>query len=158
MTWCWQAANPRPHAIFDVFTVFHVFKSLIEGFRSWEYRIRYQLDLLYNLNCSNPKKVNFRRKSYLLPESRPAGAFRAKYLINCESKVACKFLKKKSQSVLNHVLILQKDRTQRMLQIPLKIIDLQNDFNILVAKQWNIRISVPMSYIWLVYWYYTILY
>ena len=34
-----------------------------------------------------------------------------------------------------------------MLQIPLKIIDVQNDFNILVAKQWNIRISVPMSYI-----------
>ena len=57
---------------------------------------------------------------------------------------------KMSQSALNHVLILQKDRTQKMLQIPLKIIDLQNDFNILVAKQWKIRISVPMSYIsWL---------
>ena len=54
---------------------------------------------------------------------------------------------KMSQSALNHVLILQKDRTQKMLQIPLKIIDLQNDFNILVAKQWKIRISVPMSYI-----------
>ena len=37
---------------------------------------------------------------------------------------------KMSQSALNHVLILQKDRTQKMLQIPLKIIDLQNDFNI----------------------------
>ena len=34
-----------------------------------------------------------------------------------------------------------------MLQIPLKIIDLQTDFNILVAKQWKIKISVPMSYI-----------
>ena len=54
---------------------------------------------------------------------------------------------KMSQSALNHVLILQKDRTQKMLQIPLKIIDLQNDFNILVAKQWKIRNSVPMSYI-----------
>ena len=54
---------------------------------------------------------------------------------------------KKSQSALNHVLILQKDRTQKMLQIPLKIIDLQNDSNIFVAKQWKIRISVPMSYI-----------
>ena len=53
---------------------------------------------------------------------------------------------KKSQSALNHVLILQKYRTQKMLQIPLKIIDLQNDFNILVAKQWKIIISVPMSY------------
>ena len=43
---------------------------------------------------------------------------------------------KMSQSGLNHVLILQKDRTQKMLQIPRKIIDLQNDFDILVAKQW----------------------
>ena len=51
-----------------------------------------------------------------------------------------------SQSAVNHVLILQKDRTQKMLQIPLTIIDLQNDFNILVAKQWKIIISVPMSY------------
>ena len=57
------------------------------------------------------------------------------------------FFEKKSQSALNHVLILQKDRTQKMLQIPLKIIDLQNVFNILVAKQWKIRISVPMSYL-----------
>ena len=53
---------------------------------------------------------------------------------------------KMSQNALNHVLILQKDRTQKMLQIPLKIIDLQNDFNILVAKRWKIRMSVPMSY------------
>ena len=28
--------------------------------------------------------------------------------------------------------------------IPLKNIDLQNEFNILVAKQWEIRNSVPM--------------
>ena len=56
------------------------------------------------------------------------------------------FLKEKSQSASNHVLILQKYRTQKMLQIPLKIIDLQNDFNMLVAKQWKIIISVPMSY------------
>ena len=34
-----------------------------------------------------------------------------------------------------------------MLQIPLKIVDLQNDSNIFVAKQWKIIISVPMSYI-----------
>ena len=27
-----------------------------------------------------------------------------------------------------------------------KVIDLQNEFNILVAKQWKIKISVPMSY------------
>ena len=54
--------------------------------------------------------------------------------------------KKVSQSALNHVLILQKYRTQKMLQIPLKNIDLQNDFNMLVAKQWKIIISVTMSY------------
>ena len=30
---------------------------------------------------------------------------------------------------------------------PAKKFDLQNDFNILVAKQWKIRKSVPMSYI-----------
>ena len=34
-----------------------------------------------------------------------------------------------------------------MMQIPLKNIDLQNDVNIFVAKQWKIIISVPMSYI-----------
>ena len=34
-----------------------------------------------------------------------------------------------------------------MLEIPLNIVDLQNDFNMLVAKQWKIKISVPMSYI-----------
>ena len=52
---------------------------------------------------------------------------------------------KMSQSALNQVLTLPDYRTQKMLQIPLKIVDLQNDFNILVAKQWKIRISVPMS-------------
>ena len=53
---------------------------------------------------------------------------------------------KMSQSVLNQVLTLPDYRTQKMLQIPLKVIDLQNDFNMLVAKQWTIIISVPMSY------------
>ena len=132
--------GPKVVCICLFFTVLHVFLSLIKGFRSWEYRIRYQLDLLYNLNLSNPKKVNFRRKSYFLPESLSAGAFWANYLISCESKVACKFSKRKSQNALNHVLILQKDRTQKMRQIPLKIIDLQNNINISVAKQWTIRI------------------
>ena len=36
-------------------------------------------------------------KSSFLPEGRPAGAFWANYLISCESKVACKFSKKKYQ-------------------------------------------------------------
>ena len=34
-----------------------------------------------------------------------------------------------------------------MLQIPLKKVDLQKELNMLVAKQWKIIISVPMSYI-----------
>ena len=59
---CWtscrkQAANARSHAMFQFFAVIHVFESLIEGFRSWEYRILYQIDLLYTLNFSNPKKI-----------------------------------------------------------------------------------------------------
>ena len=54
--------------------------------------------------------------------------------------------RKMSQSVLNQVLTLPDYRTQKMLQIPLKINDLQNDCIILVAKQWKIIISVPMSY------------
>ena len=64
-------------------------------------------------------------------------------------RIQCRmqFFENMSQNALNHVVILQKDRTQKMLQIPLKIIDLQNNFNILVAKQWTIRISIPMSYI-----------
>ena len=44
-------------------------------------------------------------------------------------------------------LILSNYRSRRALSIPLKIIDLQNDFIILVTKQWKIIISVPMSYI-----------
>ena len=54
--------------------------------------------------------------------------------------------RKMSQSALNQVLTLPDYRTQKMLQIPLKIIDLQNDFNMLVAKQWKIRTSASMSY------------
>ena len=42
---------------------------------------------------------------------------------------------KMSQSALNQVLTLPDYRTQKMLKIPLKIIDLQNDFNILVGKK-----------------------
>ena len=94
----------------------------------------------------------------------PAGAFLGEYFVKGLTKYTRRGLlgeifdklriqgrmqifEKMSQSALNHVLILQKDRTQKMLQIPLKIIDLQNDFNILVAKQWKIRKSLPMSYI-----------
>ena len=76
----------------------------------------------------------------------PAGAFSANYLISCESNVVCIFFEKMSQSALNQVLTLPDYRTQKMLQIPLTIVDLQNDFNILVAKHWKIRISVPLSY------------
>ena len=46
------------------------------------------------------------------------------------------FFEKMFQRALDQVLALPDYRTQKMLQIPLKIVDLQNDFNILVAKQW----------------------
>ena len=54
-----------------------------------------------------------------------------------------KFRKKISQNALNQVLTLPDYRTQKMLQIPLNIIDLQNDFNILVAQQWKNIIFGP---------------
>ena len=45
-----------------------------------------------------------------------------------------------SQDALNQVLTLPDYRMQKMLQIPLKIIDLENDFNMSVAKHWKIWI------------------
>ena len=57
------------------------------------------------------------------------------------------FFEQMSQSALAQVLTLPDYRTQKMLQIPLKIAGLQNGVNMLVAKQWKIIISVPMSYI-----------
>ena len=57
------------------------------------------------------------------------------------------FFEKMSQDALNQVLTLPDYRTQKMLQIPLKFFDLQNDFIILVAKRWTTTISVPMSYL-----------
>ena len=41
---------------------------------------------------------------------------------------------KMSQSALNQVLTLPDYRTQKMLQIPLKIVDLQNEFNVFGGK------------------------
>ena len=61
-------------------------------------------------------------------------------------KLRMQISEKMSQNALNQVLTLPDYRTQKILQIPLKIFELQNDFNMLVAKQWKIIISVPMSY------------
>ena len=41
-----------------------------------------------------------------------------------------------------------KDCWRRAVPSPLKNIDLQNDFNIVVAKQWKFRTSVPMEPKW----------
>ena len=65
-----------------------------------------------------------------------------KLRIQCRMQIFAKM----SQSVLNQVLTLPDYRTKKIVQIPLKIIDLQNEFNMLVAKQWKIIISAPMSY------------
>ena len=54
---------------------------------------------------SVPQGAFWRITLYFEPESCPAGASWAKYLISCESKVACIFFEKKSQKALNHVLI-----------------------------------------------------
>ena len=129
-----QAANPRSHANVQSFAVIHVFESLIEGFRSWEYRSGYQLDLLYILNFSNPKKVNFRRKSYFCQKVVPRRCLLGNIFDKLRIQGRMHIFEKMSQSALNHVLILQLYRTQKMLQIPLKNIDLQYDFNILVAN------------------------
>ena len=51
------------------------------------------------------------------------------------------------KSALNLVLIADSESTQKTVQNRTGIIDLQNDFNILVAKQLKIIISVPMSFI-----------
>ena len=94
----------------------------------------------------------------------PAGGFLGEYFVKGITKysrrgllgeifdklrIQCRMqiFEKMSQSALNQVLILLDCRTQKMQQIPLKVIDLQNDCNIWVAKkQWKIIISVPMSY------------
>ena len=97
----------------------------------------------------------------------PAGAFLGEYFVKGLTKYSRRGLlgeifdklriqgrmqvfEKMSQSALNHVLILQNARSRRADSTPLKIIDLQNDFIMLVAKQWKIRILVPMSSIKLI--------
>ena len=51
------------------------------------------------------------------------------------------------KSALIIVLIADSESTQTNVHNRTGIIDLQNEFNILVANQWTIRLSVPMSYI-----------
>ena len=54
---------------------------------------------------------------------------------------------KMSQMALNHVLILPSERAQKMLQIRLKNMDLQNNWFCGKLKHCKFRILVPMSYI-----------
>ena len=82
----------------------------------------------------------------------PAGAFLGEYFVKGLTKysrrgllgeifdklrIQCRMqiFEKMSQNALNQVLTLPDYRTQKMLQIPLKIVDLQNEANILVAEQ-----------------------
>ena len=98
----------------------------------------------------------------------PAGGFWGEYFVKGLTKYSSRGLlgeifdklriqgrmqifEKMSQSALNQVLTLPDYRTQKMLQIPLKVICLQNGFNILVARQWTIIILGPMSYIMFFY-------
>ncbi len=54
---------------------------------------------------------------------------------------------KMSQMALNHVLILPSERAQKMLQIRLKIMDLQNNWFCGKLKHCKFRMLVAMSYI-----------
>ena len=47
---------------------------------------------------------------------------------------------------LDLVFIADSESTQKYVQFRTRVIDLQNDFNMLVAKQWKMIVSVPMSY------------
>ena len=60
---------------------------------------------------------------------------------SCESKDVIFW-----KSALNLVLIADSESTPKSVQTRTGIIDLQNDFIILVAKQWKNIISVPMSF------------
>ena len=51
------------------------------------------------------------------------------------------------KNALNRVLIPAQECRGKMLQNPLKTMDLQNKNNILVAKQVSYKFLVPMSYI-----------
>ena len=86
------------------------------------------------------QKVNFRSGSQIFARKSSRKGLSGKIVDKLRIQGRMQIFEKMSQSALNHVLILQKDRTQKMQQIPLKVVDLQNDFNIFVAKQWTIRI------------------
>ena len=55
---------------------------------------------ILNLSNNPPKCSYFIRESYSGPESRPAGAFWAKQVISCKSKVACKCSNEKKNRIL----------------------------------------------------------
>ena len=72
---------------------------------------------------------------------------KSKKTVTCESKVACKFSKKMSQNALNHVLIVQNDRSRRELSESSGIIE-KGAFCVELRPFYcSKRISVPMSYI-----------
>ena len=73
------------------------------------------------------------------PESRSAVAFWAKYLISCESKVACKFWEKVPECFKSRFDTVERKISTRAFDPALN--------NILVAKQWTNKNPVPMSYI-----------
>ena len=70
------------------------------------------------LECFVKGLIKYSRRGLL-------GEIFEKLRIQCRMQI----FEKMSQSALNQVLTLPDYRTQKMLQIPLKIIDLQNDFN-----------------------------
>ena len=141
MTWCWQAANRRSHANFHVFLQYFTFSKV------WlKVSEAGSIGSDTNWTCSTfwifqiPKRLTFYQEVIFVARKSSRRGLLGKIFDKLRIQGRMQIFEKMSQNALNHVLILQKDRTQQMLQIPLKIIDLQNDFNIFVAKQWTIRI------------------
>ena len=76
------------------------------------------------------------------PKSPSGGKNPRKHNLRIQGRM--QFFEKMSQMALNHVLILPSFRAQKMLQIRLKIMDLQNNWLCGKLKHCKFRILVPM--------------
>ena len=79
------------------------------------------------------------------PKSPSGGKDPRKHNLRIQGRM--QIFEKMSQMALNHVLILPSERAQKMLQIRLKIMDLQNNWFCGKLKHCKFRMLVPMSYI-----------
>ena len=75
------------------------------------------------------------------------------FCVNCKSAIKTRF-EALLKIACNLGLITDSQCTENYVEIPLKIVDFRSFCVELWPKQVLHRISVPMSYIWLVYWYF----